>query len=377
MILQEFLLSDVTVNFDRQRKPIKAAERTAGPYPYYGASGIVDKVAGYLFDGEYLLVAEDGENLRTRKTPIAMIATGKFWANNHAHVLQGNELANTYYLAYAIEQLDISGYLTGSTQPKLTQSALNSIRLSLPSKINQDAITKIVRTLDRKIAGNDHIATTSRNLGVALYQSSINESFQVKSIGEISEVLTRGQAPKYTDDPSGIAVINQKCVRGGRVTPEPARLAEADRVKQDRILQRHDVLVNSTGVGTLGRVGIWSQNLTATADSHVTIIRMIPQIPAIVGGFAILAAQPQIESLGEGSTGQTELGRTKLASLPIRIPSSNTEGLAQRLSNLEDRADAALSESRALAELRDALLPELMSGRLRVKDAEKVVEEAV
>ncbi|WP_435123473.1 restriction endonuclease subunit S [Micromonospora tulbaghiae] len=370
------MLGDVTINFDRHRKPVKAAERAAGPYPYYGASGVVDHVSDYLFNGEYLLVAEDGENLRTRKTPVAFIATGKFWANNHAHVLKGNELANTYYLAYAIERLDLSGYLTGSTQPKLTQAALNSIRINLPEKNEQDAIAAVLRALDDKIAVNDHIAAASRELGKSLYQSAVNESSQEIVVGKLSDLLTRGQAPRYIKESTGTTVLNQKCVRGGRIVLEPARMTEADRVKPDRILQKYDILVNSTGVGTLGRVGIWSHNAAATTDSHITIIRIAPPVPAIIGGFALLAAQPEIEALGEGSTGQTELNRSKLASLVVRIPTRNVEELAGRLSGLEDRADAALIESKTLTKVRDSLLPELMSGRLRVREALDVVEEA-
>jgi type I restriction enzyme, S subunit len=75
---------ELTENFDSVRVPVKNADRRVGPYPYYGASGIVDYVNKYLFDGEYLLVAEDGENLRTRNTPIAFLARSQFWVNNHA-----------------------------------------------------------------------------------------------------------------------------------------------------------------------------------------------------------------------------------------------------------------------------------------------------
>lgn len=90
------------------RVPVKESDRRPGPYPYYGASGIVDYVDGYLFDGEYLLVAEDGENLRTRKTPVAFLATGKFWVNNHAHVIRGNGFADTRFLMYVLSAADIS-----------------------------------------------------------------------------------------------------------------------------------------------------------------------------------------------------------------------------------------------------------------------------
>src|SRR6478736_6724830 len=101
-------LEELIRNFDSRRVPIKGTDRKPGPFPYYGASGIVDSVNDYLFDGEYLLIAEDGENLRTRQTPIAFMATGKFWVNNHAHVVQGNDRASTRFLSYALAATDVS-----------------------------------------------------------------------------------------------------------------------------------------------------------------------------------------------------------------------------------------------------------------------------
>src|ERR1039458_5352214 len=82
-------LASLVENLDSRRVPVKRSERQSGLYPYYGASGIVDWVGSYLFDGEHLLVAEDGENLNSRSVPIAFRATGKFWVNNHAHILKG------------------------------------------------------------------------------------------------------------------------------------------------------------------------------------------------------------------------------------------------------------------------------------------------
>src|ERR1035438_10409028 len=121
-----------SVNLDFRRIPVKKADRHWGPYPYYGASGVVDQVDSYLFDGEHLLVAEDGENLNTRSTPIAFIADGKFWVNNHAHILIGNERARTRFLLYALLEADVDGFITGSAQPKLSQGNLRQVPILLP-----------------------------------------------------------------------------------------------------------------------------------------------------------------------------------------------------------------------------------------------------
>ena len=167
----EFVLGELTDNFDSLRIPVKKADRRLGPYPYYGASGIVDHVDDFIFDGEYLLVAEDGENLRTRKTPIAFLADGKFWVNNHAHILRGNPKANTRYLMYALSELDISGYLTGSTMPKLTRNNLDRISLFAPPPEDQRVIARILGTLDDKTELNRRMNETLEAMARALFKS--------------------------------------------------------------------------------------------------------------------------------------------------------------------------------------------------------------
>ena len=129
---RKMTLRELTENHDGQRIPVKETERKPGGYPYYGASGIVDHIDRFIFDGEFLLIAEDGENLRTMKTPIAFLARGKFWVNNHAHIVTGNSKADTRFLMYALCNSDISGFLTGSTMPKLTQGNMNRIPILAP-----------------------------------------------------------------------------------------------------------------------------------------------------------------------------------------------------------------------------------------------------
>jgi len=164
-------LGELTENFDSVRVPVKEPDRRAGPYPYYGASGIVDRVDSYLFDGEYLLIAEDGENLRTRNTPIAFLARGRFWVNNHAHIVRANSEADTRFLMYALAAADISGYLTGSTMPKLTQGNMNRIPLLAPPVNEQRKIAGILGSLDDKIELNRRMNETLGEMARALFKS--------------------------------------------------------------------------------------------------------------------------------------------------------------------------------------------------------------
>ncbi|MEA1907771.1 MAG: restriction endonuclease subunit S [Euryarchaeota archaeon] len=125
---------DVTFNRDGERIPVSKEERSTLEkiYDYYGASGIIDKIDNYLFDKPLLLIGEDGANLINRSTPIAFIAKGKYWVNNHAHVLDGISLDFLRYLEIFINAIDLTPYVTGTAQPKMNQTKMNSIPLALP-----------------------------------------------------------------------------------------------------------------------------------------------------------------------------------------------------------------------------------------------------
>lgn len=123
----------LTESFDHVRIPLKLADRDqrSGAYPYYGASGIIDDIDEFLFDGDFLLIGEDGANLLARSTPIAFLAHGKFWVNNHAHVAQTMAGVQLEYLEAFINGISLQPYVTGSAQPKLTQKNLNRIPVAL------------------------------------------------------------------------------------------------------------------------------------------------------------------------------------------------------------------------------------------------------
>lgn len=138
-------LNEIVDNYDGKRIPIKSTDRENinGQYPYYGASGIIDYVNDYIFEGEYLLISEDGANLTVRKYPIAFIASGKFWVNNHAHIVKAKEnISTNKFMEYAFAFTDISGYITGSAQPKMSQGKMNLIEFPLPPlPIQQKTVT--------------------------------------------------------------------------------------------------------------------------------------------------------------------------------------------------------------------------------------------
>ena len=170
-------LPDISENLDGRRKPITKSDREAGDIPYYGASGIVDYVKGYLFDERTLLISEDGANLLARSTPIAFTAEGKYWVNNHAHVVKFKEMVTQTYVEMFLNSIPIDNWVTGAAQPKLTQAALNRIPIPLPSLEEQ---THIVARLDQMRAKtSEMVAAYDAKLQAAknLRQSILEAAF--------------------------------------------------------------------------------------------------------------------------------------------------------------------------------------------------------
>lgn len=158
-------LRNLCENLDSKRIPITSSDRETGDVPYYGASGIVDYVKDYIFDEPLLLISEDGANLLARSTPIAFSISGKTWVNNHAHVLKFNNIYTQRFVEFYINQVDISQYITGAAQPKLSQANLNKICIPCP---NIEVQEKIVREIESVI----HIVEQNKRL-IAIFEQKM------------------------------------------------------------------------------------------------------------------------------------------------------------------------------------------------------------
>lgn len=150
---KEYRLDEIAEILDYKRKPLSSMQRSVrrGEIPYYGASGIIDYIDDYIFEGEHVLISEDGENLRSRQTPIAFLADGRFWVNNHAHIIKSDYIHNRL-ICYYFANLDLNPFLTGAVQPKLSQDSLMKIPIFLPKSIeDRKQIVSIIASLDDKI----------------------------------------------------------------------------------------------------------------------------------------------------------------------------------------------------------------------------------
>ena len=140
-------LEDVCEILDSKRVPITSKDRISGPYPYYGANGIQDYIADYIFDDELVLLAEDGGNFGSKEKPIAYRVSGKCWVNNHAHVLKPLPNIDVDYLCYSLMFYDVSSIVNGATRQKLTQADMRTMEIPLPTMLEQKSIVNQLNRL--------------------------------------------------------------------------------------------------------------------------------------------------------------------------------------------------------------------------------------
>ena len=401
---------NVMINRDSERIPLSVAQRhhLKKTYDYYGASGVIDKVDKYLFDKELLLIGEDGANLINRSTPIAFIARGKYWVNNHAHVLDvcGGMLLS--YVALFINSISLVEYVTGTAQPKMNQEKMNSILLAIPPINEQGRILKRMSMIDTFVNKYTSLQLQldllDKSIYVLLKKSILQDAIQGKLVSQIEaegtadelleaikeekkrlvkegklkksaltdsviykgddnryyendgnniiciddeipfeipsswqwvrldqicSYIQRGKSPKYSPIKQ-YPVVAQKCNQWSGFTIEKAQFIDPNTVgsyTQERFLEDGDLMWNSTGLGTLGRMAIYWEKLNpykvAVADSHVTVIRPFKShvlSQYLFSYFSSNTVQSVIEEKADGSTKQKELATTTVKNYLVPLP---------------------------------------------------------
>jgi hypothetical protein len=203
----------ITVNHDGRRVPVKASDRAArrGGYRYFGAQGVIDYIDDYLFDGTYLLIAEDGANLVSRAQPIAEIATGQFWVNNHAHVVESVNGISLKFLKHFMNGNSLNGVIRGTAQPKLTQADLNRLCVPVPPTAEQKRITAAIdeqfSRLDVGVAALERVRQNLKRMRAAVLQAAVSGRL-------VHHDLAEGTGTDF------LAMVGQR--RGGAKSPAAA-----------------------------------------------------------------------------------------------------------------------------------------------------------
>jgi type I restriction enzyme S subunit len=191
-------LGQYVENHDGRRVPISRSERESrqGAFPYYGASGVIDTIDGFTHDGEFVLIGEDGANLLTRSKPLAFLTKGKVWVNNHAHVLRCKPGFSNAYLAYYINSINLSAYVTGTAQPKLSQSMMNKIPIPVAPPEQQ---IEIVAELEKQFSRLDEAVANLQRVKANLkrYKASVLKAAVEGRLVETEAALARREGRTY------------------------------------------------------------------------------------------------------------------------------------------------------------------------------------
>ena len=278
----------------------------------------------------------------------------------------------------------LSDFGGGTNINNLNQGILQNLEVPLPSLQVQRKIAAILSAYDDLIANNQRRIALLEFMAEEIYREWFvrmrfpgHESVHTvgfassrwsrSAIGDLCQIIKRGVTPKYADDADRL-VINQKCIRDGRVSLDDARTHDTV-VPNEKLLRYGDVLINSTGVGTLGRVAVFDLAvLGATCDTHVTICRAKASgVGTEYLSQTLCALQSYFESMAAGSTGQSELGREVIARTKITLPPDDLRmRFGEIVTPMRKQRRALLDQNVSMAAVRDALLPRLISGKLKV-----------
>ena len=375
MELKEYRFDEVTINFDKKRVPLSGAQREKrkGKYRYYGAQGVIDHIDDFIFDGTYLLIAEDGENLKSKKQNIAQVVEGQFWVNNHAHIVQGNELCDTRYLSYLLNSIDLSGYVTGSAQPKLSQANLNAVTLFLPPIFIQKKIVDYLYLFDKKIAVNQQINDNLELQAQAFFQELFVDNADPEwAIGTISDLgaVVGGSTPSkakpeyYTETgiawitPKDLSINKSKFISHGENDITELGLKNSSAT----IMPEGTVLFSSRA--PIGYIAVAAGEVT-TNQGFKSIVPK-PEIGTAFVYYFLKHNLPIIEGMASGSTFKEVSGST-MKGVPAVIPDTDTIARFNDLCTPIFAQQRILEEqNQSLAVLRDNLLPKLMSGEIDV-----------
>ena len=379
-------LGEYVENHDAARVPVSSKEREKrqGKYLYYGASGVIDQIDGYTHQGEYLLLGEDGANLLARSKPIAFLAKGKFWVNNHAHVLKCRGEAPNAYLAYYLNRIDLAPYVTGTAQPKLSQAKMNKIPIPVAPLDQQKGIVaeieKQFSRLDEAVASLKRVKANLKRYKAAVLKAAVEGKLtedwrkQHPDVEPASKLLERILVERRTKwdgkgkcqepeapDATGLpllpkgwtwARLEQLGVIFGGLTKNPKRaklarklpylrvanvyanqlrLDEIEHIgvqdsELDKLLLRKGDLLVVEGNGSkdqIGRLAIWDGSIDPCVhQNHLIKVRLVVGLMNKWILFWLLSPVGRhfIEEVSSSTSGLYTLSVNKVGDLPIIVP---------------------------------------------------------
>jgi type I restriction enzyme S subunit len=341
--------------------------------PVYLQENTFNLISRYIVKRDDIVLTIVGANIGD----VGLIPNELDGANLTENAVKLTEFSDSCFYKYLLyffllpgKKKELEQFAAGSAQGKLGIYKIKEIEVRLPEIDTQRKIASILSTYDDLIENNLKRIKLLKEKAFLSYKGILrSEKSEKVKLNEVTQVLKRGISPKYVED-DGILVFNQKCIRNHIVSFGDARFTDIEKkISEERLIQKFDTLVNSTGAGTLGRIGMNIQDeITSTVDSHITIVRANCKVTPIFLAQSLLSQESVIENMGEGSTNQTELSPRKLGEeIKISIPKRNVmiEFENQSIPNFNLIWNLQKQNAK-LREARDILLPRLMSGEIVV-----------
>ena len=367
---KECKLGEIAEILDFKRIPLSSMERAnrKGQYPYYGASGIIDYLDDYIFEGEHVLISEDGENLRSRQTPIAFLADGKFWVNNHAHIVKSDYIHNRL-ICYSFANTDLNPYITGAVQPKLSQDSLKRIPLFLPESLEErKEIVSILTSLDDKI---DLLRRENATLE-AMAETLFRQWFVVEAkeddvaLGDVVKTTSGGTPSRkhaeYYENGS-ICWVKSKELDGSFISSTEELITE-DAVSNSsaKMLPEKSVLIAMYGA-TVGEYGILSKPMTC----NQAVCALIPNEKYPFTYLFVWAAMMKQEfiNLATGAA-QQNISQDLIKQQYVSGDVEKIKEYNSRVRSLFDKMENNQKQIQTLIQTRDRLLPRLMGGEIKI-----------
>lgn len=364
----ECTVGDLVINYDRMRKPLSAREREKrrGKYPYYGATCIFDYVDDYIFDGDYILLGEDGTVLESDGTPVLQRISGKSWVNNHAHVLKNSELIDFDYLYYALKNTNFESAVTGAVQLKISQANMNAVRVRIhESRDDQRKVAKILQAFDDKIAINQRIANNLFREAQALYRERFIDFGDNGGImpstyreGRVEEIIELHDARR-------IPLSGKERAGRAKIYPYYGAASCMDYVDDylfDGIyllLGEDGTVIDANGYPILQYVSgkFWVNN-----HAHILTGKNGYSVELLY----LLLSMTDVQNIVTGAV-QQKISQTNLRKVSVIIPNENDLKLFdQTIQPMFSRIREIKIENDNLGKLRDTLLPRLMNGEVDI-----------
>lgn len=351
------------VNFlDGKRKPLKSEDRKKinGPYPYYGATGVIDWVNDYIFDDELILMGEDGENILSRSLPHVFQISGQSWVNNHAHVLKPKSSSDIGYLTAYLESLRYEKYNSGSAQPKLNKAVCEKIPVLLPPLPEQKKIAQILSTWDQAITATERLLENSQQRKKGLMQHLLigkkrlpgfEGEWREEELGKLVAISKGEQLNRSTLSEAGLyPVIN------GGITPSGYT---------DKTNCHGNTVTISEGGNSCGFVAF--QQVPFWCGGHCYALKS-PQVPVMFLYQLLKLYEVKIMRMRVGS-GLPNIQKKDLSSLKLCLPScpDEQEAIGQILGLADKECRLLVDRLNSLKQEKKALMQQLLTGKRRVQ----------